>query len=72
MGNGAELPPGGAVDCIDVAARFLAAQPGAVQRTLKEHRPRPDGRCRVCGPLVQWPCVMATIARAAASLPVDR
>jgi hypothetical protein len=62
--DGADLPLGVA-GCIDAAARFLSAQPGAVERALITHRPRPDGRCRLCRPLTRWPCTMASIARAA-------
>ena len=57
----------GVAGCIDAAARFLAAQPGAVERMLNIHRPRGDGRCSACLPLVHWPCTMANIARVAAA-----
>lgn len=53
-----------AAGCIAEAARFLAAQPGAVERVFRAHRPAPDGRCRACGPTAPaWPCVIVTIAR---------
>lgn len=52
-------------ECIDVAAAFLAAHPGAVQRALTANRRGPDGRCTSCPPPVRWPCTMATIARQA-------
>jgi hypothetical protein len=42
-------------ECIDVAARLLAAEPG-----------RCSGHSR---PLVLWPCTMASIARLAATGP---
>ncbi|TQM14787.1 hypothetical protein FB558_1563 [Pseudonocardia kunmingensis] len=66
MHNGTD-PSSGVAGCIDAAARFLAAQPGAVERMLSMHRPRGDGRCSACRPLVHWPCTMANIARAAAA-----
>lgn len=56
--------PGG---CIAVAARFVAAQPGGVQRLLDAHRPRPDGSCTCrTHTVTPWPCVAVTIAHAAA------
>jgi hypothetical protein len=57
--------PRNAADCIEVAARFLAAQPGTVQRTRAVHRRGEDGCCTTCRP-VRWPCVIAIIARVAA------
>ena len=66
MYSGTE-PASGVAGCIDAAARFLAAQPGAVERMLSIHRPRGDGRCSACRPLVHWPCTMASIARVAAT-----
>lgn len=29
-------------------ARFFAANPGALERLRRQHRPGPDGRCRKC------------------------
>jgi len=51
-------------DPIEAAAWFLAAQPGAVERTLRAHARRADGRCDGCGQLRQvwWPCVLVNIA----------
>lgn len=55
-----------AAECIEVAARFLAAQPGAADRVLAAHRRAPDGRCTGCGSRrVRWPCSTAVIARRA-------
>jgi hypothetical protein len=68
MKHGSDLIPAPA-NCIDAAAIFLAAQPGAVERTLRAHRSRPDGYCRSCLPLAHWPCTMASIARVAATRP---
>ena len=54
--------------CINEAVLFVAAQPGGAQRLLDTHLPRPDGSCR-CSThsLTPWPCVVVTIARAAAA-----
>jgi hypothetical protein len=55
--------PRGEQDCIAVAAIFMAAEPGAVQRVLTAHRKQPDGwysGC-ICRP-VRWPCPTAHIA----------
>jgi hypothetical protein len=52
-------------DCIQVAARFLAGEPGAVRRALRTHRQRRDGCCTACPPGTHWPCVVAAIARCA-------
>jgi len=51
-------------DPVEAAAWFLAAQPGAVERTLGVHARREDGRCAGCGQLRQvwWPCVLVNIA----------
>jgi hypothetical protein len=65
MQPGSEMSPSVA-ECIDAAARFLSAQPGAVRRTLATHRRRPDGYCSSCLPVARWPCTMASVARAAA------
>jgi hypothetical protein len=56
-------------DCISVAATFMAAEPGAVQRVLGVHRRQCDGWCSgcVCRP-VRWPCPAAHIAMHAAGL----
>ena len=52
-----------AASCIEVAARFLADQPGAVDRALRMHRRGPNGRCRGCGAAApRWPCAVATSA----------
>lgn len=52
-------------DFINTAARFLAGQPGAAERTVAKHRRAPDGRCTGCGPATRWPCTLATIANSA-------
>jgi len=56
-------------DCIDVAASFMAANPGAAQRVLGAHRRQDDGWCSgcICRP-VRWPCSSARIALLAARL----
>lgn len=60
-GAGADEP-----SCIDVAAEFLAAQPGAVERTMARHARRDDGYCSGCvHTLTRWPCGVAAIARSA-------
>ena len=52
--------------CITVAARFVANQPGGIDRILHAHRRRPDGSCthhaRTATP---WPCSAVTIAHTA-------
>lgn len=59
--------PRNVVECIDIAARFLAAQPGAVERALAKHRRGDDGRCTGCvSTLTWWPCATASIAMRAA------
>jgi hypothetical protein len=59
----------GRSDCIDVAARFLAAEPGAVERAFEAHRRQSDGRCTGCRTRpVTWPCSTASIALAARAL----
>ena len=59
-----EMPPNVAA-CIDAAARFLADQPGGVERILAAHRRREDGRCVTCTRADHWPCTMVAIARRA-------
>jgi hypothetical protein len=56
-------------DCINVAAIFMAAEPGGVERVLKAHRRQRDGWCSgcICRP-VRWPCPAAHIALRAAAL----
>lgn len=55
--------------CVEVAARFLADQPGAVDRVLAEHRNASDGHCLGCrAKPVRWPCFIVTIAQAACEL----
>jgi hypothetical protein len=52
--------------CIAVAARFVANQPGGVDRILDAHRRRPDGSCTCHAHTVTpWPCSAVTIAHAA-------
>lgn len=50
-------------DCITVAAIFMAAEPGGVQRVLGVHRRQSDGWCSGCvyRP-ARWPCPAAHIA----------
>jgi hypothetical protein len=53
--------------CIEVAARFVASQPGGPQRALALHHRRPDGTCAGCQHApTPWPCTTATIAHLAA------
>ncbi|MGH3568935.1 MAG: hypothetical protein ACRDRH_23495 [Pseudonocardia sp.] len=60
------MPPNVA-QCIDVAAQFLAAQPGAVERALAKHRRGKDGRCTGCvHTQTRWPCAVASIGMRAA------
>jgi hypothetical protein len=62
-----------AEDCIEVAARYLATEPDAVNRALDVHSATSDGRCRGCGHrAVHWPCAVAVIARRAFVLLADR
>jgi len=62
-------PPGSVPeqDPIEAAAQFMAAQPGAAERTLRTHIRLDDGRCAGCGQsqLIWWPCTLANIALAA-------
>jgi hypothetical protein len=61
-------------NCFDVAARFVADQPGGPGRLLNEHRPDDRGLC--CGCLrpgtgmtyLPWPCPITRIAQAAADI----
>jgi hypothetical protein len=65
-------------DCIGVAAAFVAAEPGGVERVLGVHRRQSDEWCSgcICRP-VRWPCPTAHIAlqaaliQEAASVPAD-
>ena len=63
-----------AAQSLDVAAQFIAAQPGGPERILDEHRPDDYGRCRGCTrpgvgtPYVSWPCSVAKLAEAARDL----
>jgi hypothetical protein len=67
------LMSSGNTNCIDAAARFLAAEPGAAERALENHRRSPDGRCAGCRTRpVDWPCSTASIALAAQALPERR
>src|SRR3954466_12216667 len=62
-------PDGPQETVVDLAARFLASQPGSAARALDRHRPRPDGRCPGCAvTLAHWPCFVAAAARAAVPL----
>lgn len=57
------------MDCIEAAARYLATEPAAVERALREHREGADGHCVSCrdrGGV--WPCAVRTSARRARSL----
>ncbi len=55
--------------CIEVAAEFVAAQPGGITRILTAHQPRPDGTCAGClHKPTSWPCTTATIAHRAQHL----
>lgn len=52
--------------CIAVAARFVANQPGGVDRILDAHRRRPDGSCtHHAHTATPWPCSAVAIAHAA-------
>jgi len=63
-----------AVRSFNVAARFIRAQPGGVERLLAEHRPDGHGLCCGCTtpgtgvPHAEWPCSVAKLAQAAARL----
>ena len=68
------VDPHGAAHSFEVAALFIAAQPGGVDRLLSEHRPDEHGLCRGCTrpgtgvPHMQWPCSVARLAQVAARL----
>jgi hypothetical protein len=67
------VSPSQAERCIAEAAKLVNNDPGAAERLLVAHGPRPDGRCTGCGrSLTRWPCVVVMIARAAQELCVDR
>ena len=58
--------------CIAVAARFVAAQPGGVDRILAAHRPRPDGSCSChAHTATPWPCSAVAIAHSAQQVADD-
>jgi hypothetical protein len=67
-------PPGRQPDdCIEMAARYLATEPDAVNRALDVHSATSDGRCGGCGyRAVRWPCAVATIARRAFAMLAER
>lgn len=52
---------------VEMAARFVAEQPGGAGRIFERHEARGDGTCTGCGVYrpVQWPCLMIFIARRA-------
>ena len=57
------------MNCIEAAARYLATEPAAVERALREHREGTDGYCVSCrerGGV--WPCAVQSSARLARSL----
>ena len=55
----------------DAVTRFIASQPGGIDRLLAEHRPDANGRCCGCRtpgtgtPDKRWPCSIASFATAA-------
>jgi hypothetical protein len=52
--------------CIAVAARFVANQPGGIDRILHAHRRRSDGSCtHHAHTATPWPCSAVTITHAA-------
>jgi len=55
--------------CIQVAAEFVAAQPGGITRILTAHQHRADGTCAGClHRPTPWPCTTVTIAHRAQHL----
>jgi hypothetical protein len=62
-------------EAFDVAAHFIAAQTGGVERILTEHRPNDSGLCCGCTrpgvgtPYVRWPCAVAKLAQSAGRPP---
>ena len=51
---------------IDIAVRFVADQPGGVDRMLARHYLLPDGLCAGCVTnLTRWPCFAANLALSA-------
>jgi hypothetical protein len=58
--------PDPTLGCIAEAARFVAHQPGGVDRILHAHRRRPDGSCtHHAHTATPWPCSAVAIAHAA-------
>ncbi len=57
-------------DPIEAAARFVAEEPGWIDRALAQHIRRNSGDCAACGDYrpVQWPCVLVHIANRAAEM----
>lgn len=56
-------PPDEPTSVIDVAVRFIAAEPGGIERMLARHRRLPDGVCAGClTHATAWPCVAADLA----------
>ena len=59
----------GSSACIAVAARFVADQPGGIDRILHAHRRRSDSSCtHHAHTATPWPCSAVTIAHAAQQL----
>lgn len=52
---------------VGAAVAFVAAQPGGPARLLAQHVAQDNGVCAGCAfRVVEWPCVAASIAAAAA------